>query len=110
MIHISFIYGGCCELTIFLCGMPKDARYNTAQKLVQGGHIHSLTELFEAVDKTPLARDMKTAPARLTKLIQQPDLFTFRDCHKIATILEVDPDKIIDLIREETRPRKGRKK
>jgi hypothetical protein len=53
---------------------------------------------------------MHTAPSRLNKLINKPELFTFEDCYKIAAILEVDPDKIIDLIRDETRPKKGRRK
>jgi hypothetical protein len=39
-----------------------------------------------------------------------PELFAFGDCHKIAMILEVDTDKVIDLTREETRPRKRRTK
>jgi hypothetical protein len=90
--------------------MPKDSRYRNAQKLILSGLIKSLADLFDAIDKTPLARDMHTAPARLTKLIQNPGLFTFDDCYKIAAILEVDADKIIDLIREESRPRKGRRK
>ena len=88
--------------------MPKDARYRNAQKLILAGLIKNLADLLDAVSKTPLARDMHTAPSRLTKLINQPELFTFEDCYKIAAILEVDPDKIIDLIRDETRPKRGR--
>jgi plasmid maintenance system antidote protein VapI len=90
--------------------MPKDSRYRNAQKLILAGLINNLADLLDAVSKTPLARDMHTAPSRLTKLINQPELFTFEDCYKIAAILEVDPDKIIDLIRDETRPKKGRRK
>ena len=81
--------------------MPKDARYNTAQKLILGGYIKTLSELLDAVDKTPLALDMKTAPSRLNKLINQPQLFTFQDCYKIAAILEVDEKKVIDIVFEE---------
>ena len=65
--------------------------------------------MFDIVDKTPLARDMHTAPARLSKLINNPALFTFDDCYKIAALLEVDEDKIIDLIRAEAKGKKGRK-
>jgi plasmid maintenance system antidote protein VapI len=90
--------------------MPKDSRYRNAQKLILAGLIKNLADLLDAVSKTPLARDMHTAPSRLNKLINQPELFTFEDCYKIAAILEVDPDKIIDLIRDETRPKKGRRK
>ena len=89
--------------------MPKDSRYRTAQKLILGGLIKNLGDLFDAIDKTPLARDMHTAPSRLTKLIHNPTLFTFDDCYKIAAILEVDEDRIIELVRAEIKPRRSRK-
>lgn len=90
--------------------MLKDSRCRNAQKLILGGFIKNLRELLDAVDKTPLALDMHTSPVRLNKLINRPELFTFEDCYKIAEILEVDPDRIIDLVREESRPKKGRRK
>ena len=90
--------------------MPKDARYNTAQKLILGGYIKTFSELLDAVDKTPLAVDIKTAPSRLNKLINKPQLFTFQDCYRIAALLEVDERKIIDLVFEEWKQgRKGKK-
>ncbi len=89
--------------------MPKDARYRTAQKLFLANQIKNLRDLFDIVDKTPLARDMHTAPARLSKLINNPALFTFDDCYKIAALLEVDDDKVIDLIRAESKGKRGRK-
>lgn len=89
--------------------MPKDARYRTAQKLFLANQVKSLRDLFDIVDKTPLARDMHTAPARLSKLINNPALFTFDDCYKIAALLEVDDDKVIDLIRAESKGKKSRK-
>ena len=89
--------------------MPKDARYRTAQKLILAGLVKSLAELFDTLDKTPLARDMHTAPARLNKLILNPALFTFEDCYKIAVLLEVDDDKIVELIHSESRPKKAKR-
>lgn len=89
--------------------MPNDPRYRTAQKLISGGLIKSLADLFDTVDKTPLAKDMHTAPARLSKLILNPALFTFEDCYKIAALLEVDEEKIVDLIHNESRPKKSKR-
>lgn len=83
--------------------MVTDHRYKTAQKLIRAGMMNSLAELFETLDKTPLAKDMHTAPSRLTKLINNPLLFTFEDCKKIAALLEVEYDQIIDIIRTATR-------
>ena len=89
--------------------MPKDARYRTAQKLFLAGQVKSLADLFDILDKTPLAKDMHTAPARLSKLLNNPALFTFEDCYKIAVLLEVDDDKIVELIHSESRPKKGKR-
>jgi hypothetical protein len=89
--------------------MPKDARYRTAQKLFLTGQVKSLAELFDVLDKTPLAKDMHTAPSRLSKLLNNPALFTFEDCYKIAALLEVDDDKIVELIHSESRPKKAKR-
>ena len=96
-------------IPVFLCTMPKDSRYRTAQKLILAGLVKSLADLFDTIDKTPLARDMHTAPSRLTKLIQNPALFTFEDCYKIAALLEVDEDAIVNLVHAESRPKRARK-
>lgn len=72
--------------------------------------MKSLADFFDIVDKTPLARDMHTAPARLSKLINNPALFTFEDCYKIAALLEVDEDKIIDLVRADIKRRRPKRK
>jgi hypothetical protein len=82
--------------------MAKESNYRTAQKLILAGHIKSLAELLDAVDKTPLARDIHTAPSRLSKLIEAPALFTFKDCYDIADLLGVDRRFIVDLITKES--------
>lgn len=93
----------------FLCKMQKDSRYRHAQKLILAGLIKNLQDLLDAVDKTPLARDIHTSPERFNKLIHQPGLFTFDDCFKIANLLEVDGDLIIDLIRAEFKAKKRKR-
>jgi hypothetical protein len=90
--------------------MAKDARYNTIQKLIQGGLVKNLTEFFDAVDPTPLAIAIHTAPKRMSKLKTQPELFTFQDCYRIADLLGVEESKIIELVHEEWRQRKRPKK
>jgi hypothetical protein len=90
--------------------MAKESNYRTAQKLILAGHIKSLSDLLDAVDKTPLAIDIHTAPSRLSKLIETPALFTFQDCYRIADLLEVDRKIIVDLIYQESVPSKKQKR
>ncbi len=92
--------------------MPKDSRYRNAQKLILAGLIKNLSDLLDAIDKTPLARDIYTSPERFNKLILKPELFTFEDCFKIAVLLEVDEKKIVEIVydswKAKQKPRKVR--
>ena|SRR5579872_5533061 len=96
--------------SLFSLQMAKDSRYNTAQKLIVGGLMKNMTDFFEVVDPTPLARAIHTAPSRMAKLKTNPELFTFQDCYRIAALIEVEESKIIELVHEEWRQRKKPKK
>lgn len=78
--------------------MAKKDRYTVAKNLILDGSIKTIRELLAVVDKTPLALDIKTAPARLNKLIANPALFQFEDAYKIAALIGVDERLIVDLI------------
>lgn len=78
--------------------MPKSRGLNIAKKLILSGDITNLTELLEVIDKTPLAREMKTSPERLNKLLDNPALFLFQDAYNIAALIGVDEKMIIDII------------
>jgi hypothetical protein len=90
--------------------MAKESNYRTAQKLFLAGHIKSLADLLDAVDQTPLAKDIHTAPSRLKKLIETPALFTFQDCYNIADLLGVDRKLMVDLVYQESIPSKKARK
>jgi hypothetical protein len=62
------------------------------------------------IDKIAVACDIHTAPARLSKLLNNSALFTFDDCSKIADLIGVPEEKIIDLVRAAIKPRKKAKK
>jgi len=91
--------------------MPKTRGLNIAKKLILSGDITNLTELFEVIDKTPLARSMKTSPDRLNKLIGNPALFLFQDAYNIAQLIGVDEKAIVDLVHNQyIADKKSRKK
>jgi hypothetical protein len=78
--------------------MPKSRGLNIAKKLILSGDITNLTELLEVIDKTPLAREMKTSPERLNKLLDNPALFLFQDAYNIAALIGVDEKLILDIV------------
>ena len=43
------------------------------------------------------------APSRLTRIINEPDLWTMREINKIANFLEVDRDKLVDIVWREAK-------
>lgn len=91
--------------------MPKARGFNIAKKLILSGDIKNLTELFEVIDKTPLARSMKTSPDRLNKLIDNPALFLFQDAYNIAQLIGVDEKIIVDIIHNQhVADNKGKRK
>lgn len=78
--------------------MAVNQRYSTAKKLIEGNSITNLSELFDIIDRTPLAKSIKTSPDRLNKLIDNPALFLFQDAYNIAQLIGVDEKAIVDII------------
>lgn len=91
--------------------MAVDPRYKTAQKLILAGGITTLSELMDIIDKTPLAKALKTSPGRLNKLLDNPALFLFQDAYNIAALIGVDEKLIVDIVFQQYAvDKKGRKK
>jgi hypothetical protein len=78
--------------------MTKDRRYNTVKNLIMGGYVKTLNEIFDTVPKTVVAKDMGTNLARLNKMIGDPQIYSFRDMVKLASLIEVDELAIMTLI------------
>jgi plasmid maintenance system antidote protein VapI len=80
--------------------------FSTAKKLISSGHINTLSDLLETINKTPLAKAMKTSPERFNKLLENPELFMFKDAYKIAEIIGVDNESIVKIIAAEYKGKK----
>jgi len=63
-----------------------------------GGYVKTLNEIFDTVPKTVVAKDMGTNLARLNKMIGDPQIYSFRDMVKLASLIEVDELAIMTLI------------
>ena len=90
--------------------MVKDRRYNTARKLINANALSSFSELLDTIPKTTLARDLGMHHQTFEKLLNDPLQFRFHHAVAIATLIEVEEKKIVDLIYFEIRGnRKNRK-
>jgi len=81
--------------------MTKDRRYSIAKKLILSGDLKTLQDLVEVVPKTVIAKDLGTHLQTFSKMLSQPDLFTFRIAYRIAALLEADEKAVIEIIHAE---------
>lgn len=81
--------------------MINEPPFSTAKKLISSGYIKNLSDLLETIRKTTLARAMKTSPERFNKLIENTELFLFKDAYTIAELIGVEEEQIIQLIHAE---------
>lgn len=78
--------------------MSKDKRYNTVKNLIQGGYIKTFREILDTLPKTVIAQDLKMHHNTFSKLIGDPELFTYQDTFRIASLIDVDETAIMNLI------------
>ena len=91
--------------------MTRDHRYKIAKNLILGGYMKTMQELYDAVPKSVIAKDMGTNLARLNKMIEDASLYTFVDMIKIAALIEVDEMAIMTLVYNQyAADKKSRKK
>ena len=81
--------------------MTKDRRYSIAKKLILSGDLKTLQDLVEVVPKTVIAKDLGTHLQTFSKMLSQPDLFTFRTAYRIAALLDVDDKAVMEIIHAE---------
>ena len=73
--------------------------------------MKTMQELYDAVPKSVIAKDMGTNLARLNKMIEDASLYTFVDMIKIAALIEVDEMAIMTLVYNQyAADKKSRKK
>jgi hypothetical protein len=92
--------------------MAKDIRYITIRNLIASGYIVRFIQILDIISKTAMARDLGMHHQTFEKLLKNPEKFTFKDAFFIASLIEVDPKVIIDLIYTqctENKKNKGKK-
>ncbi|HZX58979.1 MAG TPA: hypothetical protein VFE54_09640, partial [Mucilaginibacter sp.] len=81
------------------------------KNLIAGGYIKTFREIIDTLPKTVIAQDLKMHHNTFSKLVDNPDLFTFKDAYRIAALIETEPLSVINLIYQQCESdKKARKK
>lgn len=78
--------------------MTRDKRYSTVKKLISGNYIQTLSELFDTVPKSVVAKDLGLNGVRINNLINNVGRFYVKDLFKLAEVVGVDEIEIMKLI------------
>jgi len=76
----------------------KDKRYKIVRDLIAGSFVKNFNQIFDAVPKSVVYRDLGMNYNRFNKLLQHVDLFTFREIKAIAGLIGCDAKVLIDLV------------
>lgn len=79
----------------------KDSRYSLARDMIAGGFTHSFVQIFEAVPKSVVYRDMGMNYARFKKILAKPDILSLREIMAMARLIGCDPRVLRDIIWED---------
>lgn len=90
--------------------MVKDKRYKTIKVLIEGGHIKTLSDIFDTIPRSVVAKDFGTNFTRFTRLIENPADFRLKELYTLAHLFDVDERKFIDLAHNQHLSKGKRKK
>jgi hypothetical protein len=91
--------------------MAMDRNYKIGKSLILDGTIKSLTDLWEYVPKTNIARDLHMHFNTLQSRIDEPGTFEINLLTDIADLMDVDPMVIIKMAyTQHSQERKAKKK
>lgn len=97
-------------MPVSLYVMPKDKRYNTVKNLITGGFITKFSEILDTMPKSVITKDLGMHHDTFEKVIESPDRLTITDAFRIAAFIEVDEMKLMELIHNEWKEKKAKRK
>ena len=78
--------------------MAKDRRYTTVKNLISGDYVKSFREIFDTLPKSVVAGDLRINNNRFSRMMENVDQFTLEDLFLLASLLEIDQTKMLDLV------------
>jgi len=78
-------------------GRRKD-RYDIVHTMYKAGDIITLTDIFQYVSKTVVARDLKMKPTRLNACLQRPVGFTLQEIYRLGGFCGIPERQMYELV------------
>ena len=75
-----------------------DPRYRAVRDLIQGGSISKLSEIFEILPRSLMAKDMHMNYKSLLNKTDHPNLFTADDMMKMGSVVGISEDRIFTIV------------
>lgn len=85
----------------------RDERYARVKRMIDYGEIKEIKDILEFIPKTVIAIDLNKKPNRIQTLMNKPEEFKFGEIFTIASFCQIDPDKLVSLIKNEYLNKKG---
>ena len=78
--------------------MTKDKRYTTVKNLINSGFIKTFREIFDTIPKSIVYSDLGMNNARFKNLMFNVEEFVLNDIFRIAELIEVDREIMLNLV------------
>jgi len=79
--------------------MVKDLRYESVKTMIEARRISEFKDIFSMLPKSHIARAIHTNNNRMTDLINYAGKITMEEIYTIATLLDIEYDKLHDLLK-----------
>jgi len=76
----------------------KDKRYNTIKVLIETNNIKQLSDVFETLPRTVLAKDIGINYGRFLRKTADLELFDLKEIYRIADFIGVERKSVLDII------------
>ena len=90
--------------------MVRDPRYRAVCSLIKGNEISTIKEIFEVLPRTVLARDLRQNYAQFAAKIRNPTRFTVLDVFRMASWIQVEPEQLVTLMKQEVMAKLAKRK
>jgi hypothetical protein len=89
--------------------MAKDRRYIYVKHLIADGHIKSFQDIFKAIPKSVVARDLGINNVRFSKLMHNVELFVLKELYRFAEFIEIEGKTLLDMVDQQHTENKKKK-
>jgi plasmid maintenance system antidote protein VapI len=78
-----------------------DSRFSAIQPLIKKGTITTFSQIFGIIPASVLAKELKFNYNKMKRIVKNPAGLTVEECYRIAELIGVKGNVIMNLVEEE---------